>query len=60
MVCSITNLFSLLIPVFFSILAFNWKMTKVMVMSMLSFYRVFVGASLRLNWMSFSQAMVGS
>jgi len=60
LVCSITNLSSLLIPVFFSILAFNWKMTKVMGMSMLSLYRVFVGASLRLNWMNFLQASVGS
>lgn len=50
MVCSITLLFCMLMLVFFSILAFNWRMTKVMGMSMFIFYFIFVAASLSLTY----------
>ena len=46
MVCSITILFGMLMLVFFSILLFNWKMTKGMGFSMFIFYFVFVAVSL--------------
>jgi len=50
MVCSITLLFCMLMLVFFSILAFNWKMTKTMGLSMFAFYFGFVAVSLSLTY----------
>ncbi|XP_071743688.1 sodium/potassium/calcium exchanger Nckx30C isoform X8 [Lepeophtheirus salmonis] len=46
MVCSITILFGMLLLVFFSILLFNWKMTKGMGLTMFVFYFAFVAVSL--------------
>ncbi|TRY67329.1 hypothetical protein TCAL_02759 [Tigriopus californicus] len=46
MVCSIAILFGMLMLVFFSILVFNWKMTKGMGFSMFVFYFIFVAVSL--------------
>ncbi len=46
MVCSIAILFGMLLLVFFSILIFNWKMTKGMGFSMFLFYFLFVAVSL--------------
>jgi len=46
---TITLLFGMLIIVFFSILAFNWKMTKVMAFSVFIFYCVCVAASSALS-----------
>eukprot|EP00095_Tigriopus_kingsejongensis_P005989 maker-scaffold48_size466083-snap-gene-3.25 protein:Tk05989 transcript:maker-scaffold48_size466083-snap-gene-3.25-mRNA-1 annotation:"sodium potassium calcium exchanger nckx30c isoform x2" len=46
MVCSIAILFGMLILVFFSILLFNWKMTKAMGLTMFVFYFLFVAVSL--------------
>jgi sodium/potassium/calcium exchanger 2 len=46
MVCSIALLFTMLVLVFFSILAFGWKMTKGMGASMFVFYFIFVAISL--------------
>ena len=46
MVCSIAILFGMLMLVFFSILIFNWKMTKGMGFSMFLFYFAFVAVSL--------------
>jgi len=40
----------MLVLVFFSILIFNWKMTKVMGFAMFFFYFVFVIISLCLTW----------
>lgn len=42
MICSIAILFCMLIMVFFSILIFNWKMTRGMGLSMFGLYFVFV------------------
>jgi len=50
MVCSITLLFMMLVLVFFSILLFNWKMTKGMGSAMFVFYFLFVAASLSLTY----------
>jgi sodium/potassium/calcium exchanger 2 len=50
MVCSITLLFCMLMLVFFSILIFNWKMTKAMGISMFFFYFGFVAVSLSLTY----------
>merc|ERR1711990_631750 len=47
--CSIGMLFLMLLLVFISILAFNWKMTKPMGVVMLGFYVVFVVVSLGLS-----------
>ncbi len=46
MICSIAILFGMLLLVFFSILIFNWKMTKGMGFSMFILYFVFVAVSL--------------
>jgi len=46
MVCSISLLFGMLLLVFFSILSFNWKMTKGMGFCMFLLYFVFVAVSL--------------
>ena len=46
MVCSIAILFGMLMLVFFSILIFNWKMTKAMGLTMFVFYFLFVLTSL--------------
>jgi len=46
MVCSISILFGMLLLVFFSILLFNWKMTKTMGFSMFLLYFGFVAVSL--------------
>ena len=46
MVCSIAILFGMLLLVFFSILIFNWKMTKGMGFSMFILYFIFVAVSL--------------
>jgi len=46
MVCSVAILFGMLCLVFFSILIFNWKMTKGMGFSMFIFYFAFVFVSL--------------
>ena len=46
MVCSVAILFGMLCLVFFSILLFNWKMTKAMGFSMFIFYFGFVFVSL--------------
>merc|ERR1711963_708434 len=54
MVCSITLLFCMLMLVFFSILSFNWKMTKGMGVSMFGFYFLFVTCSLSLTYEVFS------
>ena len=48
--CSITMLFGMLILVFISILAFNWKMTKGMGGMMIGLYVVFVIISLGLSF----------
>lgn len=40
----------MLMLVFFSILAFGWKMTKVMGISMFAFYFAFVAVSLSLTY----------
>merc|ERR1719400_2172841 len=50
MVCSIAILFGMLVLVFLSILIFNWKMTKLMGLSMFFFYFLFVIASLALTY----------
>ena len=50
MVCSIALLFCMLLLVFFSILVFNWKMTKGMGFSMFLLYFVFVGISLGFDY----------
>lgn len=50
MVCSITLLFCMLMLVFFSILTFNWKMTKGMGITMFGFYFGFVVCSLSLTY----------
>merc|ERR1719195_13919 len=50
MVCSIAMLFTMLMLVFFSILLFNWKMTKAMGISMFGFYFGFVAVSLSLTY----------
>jgi len=54
MVCSIALLFCMLMLVFFSILSFNWKMTKGMGVSMFGFYFLFVTCSLSLTYEVFS------
>lgn len=46
MICSVTILFLMLMLVFFSILIFNWKMTKAMGFAMFVFYFLFVLVSL--------------
>lgn len=46
MVCSVAILFMMLCLVFFSILIFNWKMTKMMGCAMFVFYFIFVAVSL--------------
>jgi sodium/potassium/calcium exchanger 2 len=46
MICSIAILFCMLMFVFFSILLFNWRMTKGMGLSMFFCYFIFVAVSL--------------
>ena len=53
MACSITILFGMLLLVFFSILLFNWKMTKGMGFSMFVFYFVFVAVSLGFEYKAY-------
>ena len=54
MVCSIAILFGMLMLVFFSILIFNWKMTKVMGSLMFVFYFLFVAVSLGFEYNVYS------
>ena len=54
MVCSIAILFGMLCLVFFSILIFNWKMTKGMGLSMFLLYFAFVAVSLGFEYSFYS------